>query len=211
MSVIQKRYKKLVKELLFVNSEYEYVKEAVKGSHAEFEKYYQKFCKENNVPIADLNKDNKNKLEKIFPKKKQEVNEEGLIKCNKSNSSPEDVDKTLQKMYRKIATKIHPDKFSPLEQTPEILKKSEMFKEATSAYNERKWGNFLDICDKLDILPNRYTKVMEIIREEISNLNKKITMEKATFSWRLYECEEDTSCKDKVIKNFLFQLFKYQI
>jgi len=210
MSVMQKKYKSLVKELLFVNSEYEYVMEVVKDAHKDFEAYYRKFCVENEVPIEEINEKNKNKLQKVFPKKTQEVDESGLVKIKKKQK-PEKVDKTLQKMYRTVATKIHPDKFSSFEETPEILEKTEMFKEASTAYNDGNWAVFLDICEKLDILPNRYIKVMEIVRAEISDLKKKISHEKATFSWKLYECDEDDKCKKKIISDFLFQLFKYKV
>jgi len=211
MSLMQKKYKKLVKELVYVNSEYEYVKEAVKEAHYEFEKQYREYCAENEVPIDELNNKNKDKLQKVFPKAKQEVDEEGIVKSKNTHSQKEPADKILQKMYRTVATKIHPDKFSTFEQTPEIIEKTEMFKECTTAYNERNWGKFLDICDKLDILPNRYKRVTEIIQIEIDKLNIAITNEKSTFSWRLFECEEDEPCREGIFKNFLFQLFKYKV
>ena len=83
MSVMQKKYKSLVKELSFVNSEYEYVVEAVKDAHKDFEAYYRKYCKENEVPIEDINEKNKSKLQKVFPKKKPNVDESGIVKINK--------------------------------------------------------------------------------------------------------------------------------
>ena len=56
MSLVVKRYKKLVKELLFAHSELEYVEEVLKDMHIEFELYYQAYCKEKNVPIEKLNR-----------------------------------------------------------------------------------------------------------------------------------------------------------
>ena len=52
---------------------------------------------------------------------------------------------------------------------------------------------------------------MEIMREEISNLNNKILDQKKSFSWKLFECEEDKHCKDNVVKSFLVQLFGYEV
>ena len=43
MSLVIKKYKKLVKELLFAYSELEYTEEVLKGAHGDFEMYYQKF------------------------------------------------------------------------------------------------------------------------------------------------------------------------
>ena len=210
MSLMKKKYNKLVKELIYINSEYKYVKDIVLDAHREFEIYYQNYCVENQVPLQELNKSNKEKLKKVFPKKVQEVDEEGIVKSAKSDTNAKPVDKSLQKMYRAVAQKIHPDKFANSESTEEVQKKTEMFKEITTAYNERDWGSFLNICDKLDIFPTRYIKVIEVIRKEIAEVNKKIDREKLSFSWRLLECDEDKKCKDNVIKSFLFQLFKYK-
>ena len=210
MSLMHKKYKKLVKELLFVNSEHEYVNAVLKEAHIEFEKQYRQYCAENDVPVDDLNKNNKDMLKEVFPKHKPKVDKEGLVKPDKKHTSKTPADKVLQKMYRAVASKIHPDKFSTFEETPDVLEKIEMFKSATTAYNERKWGKFLDICDKLDILPNRYTKIMDIIQAEINNLNNTIKNKKTTFSWRLYECDENDECKEAIFRNFLFQLFKYE-
>ena len=76
MSLVVKRYKKLVKELLFAYSELEYVEEVLKEAHSDFEMYYQDYCKRNSVPLEELNKKNSKKLEKVYPKRKIETDEE---------------------------------------------------------------------------------------------------------------------------------------
>jgi len=210
MSVAVKRYKKLVKELLFAYSELEYVEEVLKDAHSDFELYYQNFCKIKNVPISDLNKNNSKKLEKIYPKKKHEADEEGIIKFENDEGAKK-AGKVFQRMYRIMAKKLHPDKFSNLEKTPEITEKIESFKKATAAYDKKNWASFLDICEKYDILPTRYEKINSLIRDEISDITKEVNNKKLSFSWRLYECEDDNNCKDKIIKDFLFQLFKYRV
>jgi|21_taG_2_1085346.scaffolds.fasta_scaffold05818_6 hypothetical protein len=212
MSLVQKRYKKLVKELVFVYTELEFVKEVLADAHSDFEAYYQRFCAENDVPLTDLNEKHKERIEEVIPHpKKQEVDEEGIIKVEASpEPPPPKIHKVFTKMYRMVTSRIHPDKFAGREETPEIKEKILMFKDCTKSYNDRNWGKFLDICEKLDIMPTRYEGVSSVIRDEISDINKKIVNGKRAFSWKLYECEEDDSCKDKVIKDFLFQLFKYK-
>ena len=209
MSLVVKRYKKLVKELLFAYSELEYVDEVLKDAHAEFEHYYQDYCKRNEVPIDKMNQENADRLEKVYPKKQNKTDEEGIIQYEEPKANKEN-HKIFQRMYRIIAKKLHPDKFSNQEQTIEVLEKIEAFKQATGAYNKNNWAKFLDICEKYDILPTRYEKINSLIREEISEIGKKVNEKKLSFSWRLYECEDDKTCKDKVIKNFLYQLFKYK-
>ena len=209
MSLVVKRYKKLVKELLFAYSELEYVDEVLKDAHADFETYYQDYCKRNSVPIEKMNEKNAERLEKVYPKKQNQTDEEGIIQYEEVTGSKEN-HKIFQRLYRIVAKKLHPDKFSNQEQTPEVLEKVEAFKQATGAYNKNNWAKFLDICEKYDILPTRYEKINSLIRDEISEIGKKVNHKKLSFSWRLYECEDDDVCKDKVIKNFLYQLFKYK-
>ena len=209
MSLVVKRYKKLVKELLFAYSELEYVEAALKDAHVEFEIYYQDYCKKNGVPIDKMNKKNAERLEKVYPKKQNKTDEEGIIQYEEPKVDKEN-HKVFQRMYRIIAKKLHPDKFSNQEQTAEVQEKIEAFKQATGAYNKNNWAKFLDICEKYDILPTRYEKINSLIQEEISEIGKKVDHKKLSFSWRLYECEDDETCKDKVIKNFLYQLFKYK-
>jgi len=206
---VVKRYKRLVKELLFAHSELEYVKEVLKEAHSEFESFYQDYCRKKNIPIDELNKNNSEKLEKVYPSNKPKVDEEGIVQYETDDTDKEN-HKIFQRMYRMVAKKLHPDKFSNLDQTPEVIEKIESFKQATGAYNKKNWAEFLDICEKYDILPTRYEKINSLIRDEISEIGKEVNNKKLSFSWRLYECEDDVECKDKVIKDFLYQLFKYK-
>jgi len=209
MSLVVKRYKKLVKELLFAYSELEYVDEVLKEAHTDFEIFYQDYCKRNDVPLEKMNKKNAAKLEKIYPKVETKTDETGIIQYEQDNTDKEN-HKVFQRMYRIIAKKLHPDKFANQEQTLEVLEKIEAFKQATGAYNKKNWAKFLDICEKYDILPTRYEKINALIRDAISDIGKEVNNKKLSFSWRLYECEDDVNCKEKIIKDFLYQLFKYR-
>ena len=211
MSIAVKRYKKLVKELLFTYSELEYVNEVLKGAHLEFETYYRNYCDDNNVPLDDLNSQNQERLSTIFPKKKVNVDETGIIQYDQVNEEEKQNNKVFHRMYRIIAKKIHPDKFSNIELNDVIMEKINDFKEATSAYDKKNWAKFLDICEKYDILPTRYEKINSLITKEIYDINKLSERQKLTYSWRLYECGDDTECKNNLIKEFLFLVFKYSV
>ena len=212
MSLMEKRYRKLVKELIFVYTELEYVSEVLRDAHSNFEAKYQKYCVDNDVPLAELNKKHKKRIEDVIPHpKKQEVDEEGIVKLEAQQKLPRKIQKVFTKMYRMVTSKIHPDKFANREKTPEIKEKISMFKRSTESYNSRNWGKFLDICERLDIMPTRYDSINSTIMEEISDINKEIVNKKRAFSWRLYECEEDKGCEDRILKDFLFQLFRYKV
>ena len=210
MSIVIKKYKRLVKELLFAHSELEYVEEVLKEAHSDFELYYQAFCREKGVPLKELNEKNSKRIEEVYPKKEVKTDQDGTVQIKKTEQDKQE-HKIFQRMYRIVAKKLHPDKFANQEQTSEVLEKIDAFKQATNAYDKRNWAIFLDICEKYDILPTRYEKITSLIRQEIINVEKKVDNKKLSFSWRLYECEEDPACMDQVIEAFLYQLFRYQI
>ena len=59
-----KRYKKLVKQLVYHRTELDYQKEVLKDAHTEFDKYQRQYCTENNIDLSKFNKDNSNKIKK---------------------------------------------------------------------------------------------------------------------------------------------------
>ena len=65
------QYKKLVKELLFVYSEKEYMQEVLKSSHNDFERYYLDFCHAYGINKEKFEKRNAEKLSKMLPRPKQ--------------------------------------------------------------------------------------------------------------------------------------------
>ena len=138
------------------------------------------------------------------------VTEEQKKEDIKAEISPEQArkKKIFQRIFRGIAKKIHPDKFSNIEQTPDVIKKQEMFKQASEAFDNEKWGQLLEIAEELDIHPQKYEKVNELLREEISDVNKKIVHLQKTYGWRMSQTESEKD-KDNVIISFLKSLFNY--
>ena len=120
MSIEQKRYNRLRKELQFLESELEYVQEILKDAHFDFEEAQRKYCDENNIDLNELNQNNAEKINRLFPK--PVTKETGLIVYN--NKKDKDV---FKKIYKQIAKKIHPD----------VGGDEEEFKKATSAMQEK--------------------------------------------------------------------------
>ena len=203
-----KLYKKLSNELKFKYSELDYVDQACVEGNIEFEKHYREFCAKHNISIADLEAGQPEKVRQFSdkPTATKEQKEEDV----KAELSPEQArkKKIFQRIFRGIAKKIHPDKFANMEQTADVLKKQEMFKQASEAFDNEKWGQLLEIAEELDIHPQKYEKVNQLLREEISDLNKQIAAMEKTFGWHMSQSETDEE-KDKVIISFLKSLFNY--
>ena len=85
-----------------------------------------------------------------------------------------------------------------------------MFKKATYAYENDKWGMLLDIAEELDIHPTKYTKINQILRDEVSDVNKQIAAKQKTYSWMFSQAEEDGE-KANVIYAFLKDVFDFAI
>ena len=192
MSIEQKKYNRLRKELQFVQSELEYVLEVLNEWHLIFEEYYRDYCKRKEIDLDQLNKKFSKKIDKIIPKPVKK--ETGVILYeNKKNKG------VFKKLYKKIARKLHPD----------LGGDEKEFQEATNAMQEKNFEKILDICDKHDILIEIDKEVLKLLEQQISDTKEQIKKEKSTYSWSLYSCSND-KCKNNVVKKFLKHLFNYE-
>jgi len=199
-----KKYRKKVKELLFVRSELEYQEEVLKDAHPTFEVYYRQYCVKNNIDLAELNKTNGVKVESIF--KESEAKKKGLIHSpRKERKNPT---KVFDQIYRTIAKQIHPDKLSKQLSTEEIAEKEEMFKKAVEAMSKEDWGKLLEIADWLRVKPKTFNGIEEQLNLEIGKLKELIQNNEKMYSWAFSKCETEQG-RDQVVIKFLFHLFGY--
>jgi len=192
MSIEQKKYKRLRKELQFVQSELEYVLEVLSEWHLIFEKYYRDYCKKKEIDIDQLNKQFSKKVDQIIPKPVKKENGVVLYENKKDKG-------VFKKLYKKIARKLHPD----------LGGDEKEFQEVTNAMQEKNFEKILDICDKHDILIEIDKEILKLLEEQISDTKEQINKEKSTYSWSLYSCTDD-KCKNNVVKKFLKHLFNYE-
>ena len=193
MSIEQKKFKRLRKELQFLQSELEYVNEVLQDWHQKFEKYQREYCENKNIDLAKLNEKNKKKVNQIIP---QPVKEEtGLVKYDNSMQK-----NGFKKLYKQIARKLHPD----------LGGDKNEFQEVQEAMQDKNFEKILDICDKHDIVIEIDKQMIKLLEEQIKDTKAKISKEKSTYSWSLYSCDENQNCKDNVIKKFLKHFFGYQ-
>jgi len=192
MSIEQKKYNRLRKELQFVQSELEYVLEVLNEWHLIFEEYYRDYCKRKEIDLDQLNKKFSKKIDKIIPKPVKK--ETGVILYeNKKDKG------VFKKLYKKIARKLHPD----------LGGDEKEFQEVTNAMQEKNFEKILDICDKHDILIEIDKEMLKLLEQQISDTKEQIKKEKSTYSWSLYSCSND-KCKNNVVKKFLKHLFNYE-
>jgi hypothetical protein len=204
-----KKYKKLVKQLVYHRTELEYQEIVLKEVHSEFNAYYVKYCAENGIDLAKFNKENSKNIEKEYKHldKEQEVDEGVIVANNKTKEEKEGM-KEFAKVYKMIAKKIHPDVLAQRLQTEETLEKEEMFKIATRSYHDCDWGVFVEIAEDLKVQPSNSKKLCKHIKREIEVIKKKVKYNSSMYSWKFHECEDNKECKDLLIKSFLKRLSK---
>ena len=187
------KFKKLRKELQYWLSEAEYVKEVLKEWHHTFEDYQREFCIEHDINLAELNTNNSEKVDKIM------VNAVGPVKPTVDFKAVKQ-DKQIKNLYKQLARKLHPD----------VGGDEEEFKKITTALSENNFEKLLDMCDEHAILIEIDDELIKLIKKQIKDTKKKINKDKSTYSWSLYNCEDNKECKEKVMKNFLKHLFNYK-
>lgn len=204
MSIRRKKYNKLLQEVKYLRSELEYQEEVLSEYHLLFEKYYRTWCAQNNINIAKQEEKNSKRVQKILPKditEKQTYEVDGTIKIEENEENKEGK-KKFNKLYRKLAMELHPDKESGDE---------EKFAEITEAYEQGNWSVLLERAIEMGIEPSNMRELIPLLKEEIQEMKKIIEHNKGVYSWRFYECEDNEQCKEKIIKQFLKHLFKLEV
>lgn len=187
---------KLVKELDFVKSEYEYKNEVLQGIDKEF------------IDSVNLFLDKYPQLKQVFDEKI--LNLDPVIKNvdtslieelkdselnNEFASEYTEEDSKLRKLYRSIAKSTHPDKLKN-----ESLK--ELYLEATNAYNSNNILPILSICDKLKIPYEVTDEETNLVRDEISNIKNRVSFLETTYTWQWY-INEDDKMRDEIILSYI--------
>lgn len=194
------KFKKLLNEYKSHKFELEMVREILKDAHLEFEVYYRRWCAENDVDLESLNKENQKKVEAIFDNQ-----EKGLIRIQ--NKKEKKVDK-YKKIYKEIARKIHPDKLQTSD--PRFWEYTNAFKDVNRAIEKENWGDLFEVVDKYNIWLTEYDEACDDLQKSINITKQLIEHEKKSFSWALHNCADDDQCKERVVKNFLLQLFGWK-
>ena len=206
----QKKYKKLVKELLYHHSELEFQEAALRDAHADFEEYQHQYAAKNNIDLKQLQNKNAQRVSEIMPQpKQQEVDEAGLIVTEEKTEEDREQIKKFSKVYKMIAKKIHPDKFANRLRTEEIEEKEELFKRAAEGFESRDWGKMLDVAEQINVKPSNAEELYPEIRKEITKVKDQIEKNNSMYSWKLYQCEDNEECKDLIMADFFKRLFNY--
>ena len=192
---------RLIKELDFIKSDFNYKSELVQEVDPEFIKSVDSFLdKHPQLKQVFNDKILSRKLPK-FDIKDTDITESSTdfqdeTKEKIESSIVEEVkDPKLKLLYRSIAKSTHPDKLRD-----ESLK--ELYLEATSAYENNNILPIFTICDKLGIPYDVTEEETNLIKSEIESLKGRSELLESTYSYKWF-ISNSNSEKEKILFSYI--------
>ncbi len=184
MSILKNlELQRLIKELQFVESDYEYQSEILRQS----DKYF--------FESVDNLLENYPDLKKVWNEKNSQTIEfvpENVVVDSVQVRSK--VDNKVKKIYREIVKSTHPDKIKN-------SKLNELYLEATFAYESNDIVTLFKVSSELLIDLNFDDKELESIKERINQIREQIQFLESTYTFKWLK-SSDTD-KNRVILSFI--------
>ena len=118
---------------------------------------------------------------------------------------------SFNKLFRRIAMELHPDKLSKIKSEEEKKHKTQKFNEAKQALDKKKYFVLLDLAKELNITtPKNYRQQIRWMKKEITKIENSIDASKKTYNYLFSECDTEEE-KDDLIVKFMNQLFGINI
>lgn len=204
--------KKLLKELDFVEIEYEYTSEVVSEADTSFmkslnsilDKYpdlKDRYNKKLDETIEKNIKENRKEKKDIEESDIDSVEENEEIE-NEENTKNDDIDnlknkqsKKVKKLYREIVKLTHPDRVKNKEL-------NDLYIEATSHYDNNDKIGIYKVCNDLKIDYDIDEEDEDFINLKIKEYKRKISFLESTFTWAWFKTDENDK-KEEIILNFI--------
>ena len=194
---------RLIKELDYIKSDYNYKSELIVDADHEFIKsvdsyldmnsQLKKLFKEKSTPV-DLN--TPDIFEPPIESNTQPIEENVSYDVEIENKSDDSIrDSKLKSLYRLIAKSTHPDKLKD-----ESLK--ELYIEATLAYESGNVLPLFTICDRLRIPYEVTEEETDMIKTEVKNIRGRVGFLESTFTWQWY-IQTDENLRETVILSYI--------
>lgn len=205
--------KRLLKELDFIESDYEYRNLVVHEADTQFINSITEFLSQHpdlkkiydDKVTEKINKTiekNQKKSEKEYESSQEETPQDDLLEdsisqieeIQKDNEDKKDVSR-IKKLYREIVKITHPDKANG-------NKYKELYIKSTKYYESENKIGIYTVCNELNIDYELEENDIDLIQNQILELKNKITFLECTFAWQWYNCE-DEMLKNQIVLNFI--------
>jgi hypothetical protein len=189
--------KRIMKELDFYESDYEYKNEIVMQAEMQFIKNVNDFLSQNPELKAIFDEKIQKRLEDNIKKKTKEEEEEEL-NDNLTEDDKEDIkfrSPKMKKLYREIVKKTHPDKIKD-------KKLNDIYIKATKYYDDGDLLYIYKICSDLHIYYEIEIEDNEFLKDKIVSFKDKINFIQATYTWK-WNFTENESAKNLIILDYI--------
>lgn len=181
-------FQRLMKELQFVESDYQYQSEILKLSDSEFLKNVDTVL--NQFP----------ELKEIYNRRQAEIYKNVVIEpridsIQEVEVSPVTEDLEAKKLYRDIVKTTHPDKIKN-------HKLNELYLEATDAYEKNDIITLYKVCSELNLDFELLSEYVEKLNTKINSLTQQISVLETTFTFKWIKSSSQHD-KNRVVVEFI--------
>jgi hypothetical protein len=202
----QLEVKKLLKELDFIESDFNYKNEIVFEADSEFIKSVNDLLEKHPMLKEVIDKKNNKRVDSLFIdiikdaldkdneiEEEEEFVEEFINEEVVSEVNPREV--KMKKLYRDIAKLTHPDKIVS-------EKLNDLYLKSTKFYKNSDITGIYYICDELGITYEIDDEDNEMINNKINNLKNRISFMESTLTWRWYHSESEKE-KEQIVLSYI--------
>jgi hypothetical protein len=192
----QLEVRRLLKELDYIKSDFDYKNEIVFEADNSFMRSLNEFLEKNivlkemfdkkiNSGIDDLirNRSFESVIESVSDEESEMVIVEKIV------------DKKLKKIYRNIAMKTHPDKISD-------VRLNDIYIMASKMYDTNDVMGIYSICDQLGIPYDLSIEDGEILKSQISMMKERVGFMESTFTWKWYHTDDEKE-KSQILVDYI--------
>jgi hypothetical protein len=201
----QLEVKKLLKELDFIESDFNYKNEIVFEADSEFIKSVNDLLEKHPMLKEVIDKKNNKRVDSVFSDiikesldKDNEILEEELVEEFINDEVVIEIDPRevkMKKLYRDIAKLTHPDKIVS-------EKLNDLYLKSTKFYKNSDITGIYYICDELGITYEIDDKDNEMITNKINNLKNRISFMESTLTWRWYHSDSEKE-KEQIVLSYI--------
>ena len=175
MSSNKKKYSNLLLELKYLYAKIDYQQEAFEDAKEEFKQFAIEFCEDRGIDIEDDIAATYSDVTAL------DIRRDNI--CNFSDLNCDQENKYIKLLFKKIATKTHPDKFAKAGKE-EKKRKTKLFLKAREAADANQWFILLEIAKELDIkLPKLDDEQCDLLDQELKNAKISIKDIEDTYAW----------------------------
>jgi len=218
VSPAHRKIKLLSVKLGSLTSELAVAKEIFNSAAKEVDTIYQNKFSTSAENLEDIKEDDEPESDKIRQVAKPDPNQQSHQRPPTPGPTPEEISKKkveqdkskdpeVKKLFKKIASKIHPDKTSSLEGETKKEKEA-LFKKAIAAMEDDNLVTLADVALELGIdIPVVPEAKIKLTQQKINDIKRQLHMIESTLVWKWY-FSEDEEKKENTLERLLKILYE---